>query len=104
MPRPDQNGSHRMADDSLLALSNTLIGGRFAVDTSQILLEAGGGIPAYLALDRSASDGRRVALAVSRDASPRMRPLKILTDPIDNLMVPLGHGVAPLQGGKGEGY
>jgi eukaryotic-like serine/threonine-protein kinase len=93
-----------MADDSLLALSNTLIAGRYAVDTSQILLDAGGGIPAYLARDRLAADGKRVALAVSRDASPRARALNILVDPIDNLMVPLGHGLAPFPGGKGEGY
>jgi hypothetical protein len=93
-----------MAEDSLLTLSNTLIDGRFAVDTSQILLDAGGGIPAYVARDRLASDGRRVALAVSRDASPRARPLRILTEPVDNLMVPLGQGRAPLAGGTGEGY
>jgi hypothetical protein len=93
-----------MADDPRLAFSNTLIAGRFAVDTSQVLLEAGGGIPAYLARDRLAADGKRVALAVSRDASPRARALQVLVDPIDNLMMPLGHGVAPLPGGKGEGY
>src|SRR5471032_1543739 len=92
-----------MADDSLLALSNTLIAGRYAVDTSQILLDAGGGIPAYLARDRMASDGKRVALAVSRDASPNARALRLLTEPIDNLMVPLAHGIAPLPGGNGEG-
>ncbi len=89
---------------SLLTLSNTLIGGRYAIDTSQVLLDAGGGIPAYLARDRLAADGRRVALSVSRDASPNARALRMLTDPIDNLMVPLGHGLAPLPGGRGEGY
>jgi hypothetical protein len=93
-----------MAEDSLLALSNTLIAGRYAVDTSQVLLDDGGGLPAYLARDRVAADGRRTALAVSRDASPRARALRILADPIDNLMTPLGHGVASLPGGKGEGY
>ncbi len=93
-----------MADDLTLPLSNNLIDGRFAVDTSQILLDAGGGLQAYLARDRLVSDRRRVALAVSRDASPRLRALKILTDPVDNLMVPLGHGIAPLPGGKTDGY
>jgi hypothetical protein len=93
-----------MADDTFLALSNSLIAGRFAVDTSQAMLEAGGGLQAYVARDRLASDGRRVALAVSRDASPRARHLKVLTELVDNLMVPLGHGVAPLAGGKGTGY
>ena len=93
-----------MADDSFLAPSSTLIAGRFAVDPAQALLDAGGGLPAYLARDRMAADGRRVALAVSRDASPRARHLKILNELVDNLMVPLGHGVAPLQAGKGVGY
>ena len=93
-----------MADDLFLALSNTLIAGRFAVDASQVLLDAGGGLPAYLARDRMAADGRCVALAVSRDASPRARPLRVLNELVDNLMVPLGHGVAPLPAGKGVGY
>jgi hypothetical protein len=93
-----------MADDSILALSNSLIAGRYAVDTTQALLDAGGGIPAYLARDRMASDGKRVALLVSRDASPNLRALRVLTEPVDNLMVPLGHGIAPLPGGNGEGY
>jgi hypothetical protein len=93
-----------MSDNALLQQSNGLIAGRFAVDTSQVLLDAGGGIPAYLAYDRLAADGKRVALAVSRNSSPRAHHMTILVDPIDNLMVPLGHGVAPLAGGKGEGY
>jgi hypothetical protein len=93
-----------MADDSLLALSNTLIAGRYAVDTSQPLPDAGGGLPAYLARDRLAANGNRVALAVSRDASPRAGALSVLLEPIDNLMVPLGHGVAPMPGGKADGY
>ena len=87
-----------MADNALFAPSGSLIAGRFAVDTGQGLLDAGGGLPAYAARDRMASDGRRVALAVSRDASPRSRHLTLLTEPIDNLMTPLGHGVAPMTG------
>ena len=93
-----------MADDSFLPLSNDLIAGRYAVDTAQVLLDAGGGLPAYVARDRLSAEGRRVALAVSRDASPRTRHLKVLNELVDNLMVPLGHGVAPLAGGKGKGY
>src|ERR1700761_83513 len=93
-----------MADESLLALSNNLIAGRYAVDTTQVLPEAGGGLPAYLARDRMASDAKRVALAVSRDASPRLRHMQSLDESIDYLMMPLGHGIAPISGGKGEGY
>jgi hypothetical protein len=93
-----------MADNARLARSTGLIDGRYAVDTSQPLPDAGGGIEAYAARDRMASDGKRVALVVSRTASPPDRALRLLTDPIDNLMTPLAHGVAPLAGGKGEGY
>jgi eukaryotic-like serine/threonine-protein kinase len=89
-----------MADD----FPNTLIAGRFAVDTNHPLPDAGGGLPAYMAADRQFMSARRVAVAVSRDACPRLKPLLALGDPIDNLMVPLGHGVAPAPGGKGEGY
>ncbi|HET6307587.1 MAG TPA: hypothetical protein VFG12_10405, partial [Rhodopila sp.] len=93
-----------MADGLFIARSNTLIGGRFEVDTAQSLADAGAGVPAFVARDRMAADGRRVALAVSRDASPRAKPLRILNEHIDNLMLPLGHGVAPLAAGKGVGY
>jgi eukaryotic-like serine/threonine-protein kinase len=93
-----------MPDESQPSLSSALIAGRYAVDTSQVLVDAGGGLPAYLARDRMAADGKRAAIAVSREASPRVRALNLLTEPIDSLMVPLGHGVAPLAGGKGDGY
>ena len=93
-----------MSDNTFLTLSNALIAGRYAVDTAQSLPHAGGGIPAFLARDRLAGDDRRVAIAVSRDHSPRLRHLKILVDPIDSLMVPLGYGSAPLAGGRGTGY
>jgi hypothetical protein len=89
-----------MADDPV----NTLIAGRFAVDTSRSLPEAGGGVPAYLAADRQLVAVKRVALAVSRDAPPRVKPLLALTEPIDNLMTPLAHGMAPAPGSRGEGY
>ena len=79
--------------------ANGPIAGRYAVDTAQVLLDAGGGLTAYLARDRMAADARRVAIAVSRDASPRVRHLKLLSDAIDNLRTPLGHGPALLSGG-----
>ncbi len=84
--------------------TNGPIAGRYAVDTAQVLLDAGGGLTAYLARDRMAADARRVAIAVSRDASPRARHLKLLPDAIDNLMTPLGHGPALLPGGRTEGW
>lgn len=92
-----------MSDSPHAPRSDTLIAGRFAVDTSVALPDAGGGIPAYLARDRLGADAKRVALQISRDASPRARTLKTINDPIDNLLVPLGYGSAPLAGGKGQG-
>ena len=89
-----------MPDDT----TSTLIGGRFAVDPSHALPDFGGGLPAFAAGDRLAPSARRVALQVSRDASPRAKPLLTMGDPIDNLMVPLGHGVAGAPGGKGDAY
>lgn len=90
--------------DEFFALSNSLIAGRYAVDIAQTLPDAGGGVAAYLARDRMASDGKRVALAVSRTLSPRVNHLNGLDEAVDNLMSPLGHGMAPLAPGKGEGY
>jgi hypothetical protein len=89
-----------MADDP----GSALIAGRFAVDPNHPLPEAGGGIPAFLAADRQSVAVRRVALAVSRHAPPRVKPLLTLDEPIDNLMTPLAHGVAPAPGGRGDGY
>lgn len=89
-----------MAEDS----THTLIAGRFAVDPGHVLADAGGGLPAYLARDRQAADAARVALLVSRDASPRIGALESVVDSIDNLMTPLGHGVGVGPGGKGEAY
>ena len=84
--------------------TNNLIDGRFAVNPAHALPDFGGGLPAFAAADRLAPSARRVAIQVSRDASPRTKPLLTLGDPIDNLMVPIGQGVAGAPGGKGEAY
>jgi hypothetical protein len=91
-----------MADDS--PPTKGLIAGRFAVDASVSLPDAGGGLPAFMARDRQAADSARVALLVSRGHSPRANALSALSDPIDNLMGPLGHGIAAAPGGKSEAY
>jgi hypothetical protein len=90
--------------DEFFPTSNSLIAGRYAVDVSETYPDVGGGVPAFVARDRLASDGKRVALAVARTLSPRFKHLSSLDEPVDNLMSPLGHGMAPLAGGKGEGY
>jgi hypothetical protein len=84
--------------------ANTLIGGRYAVDASHKLPDSGGGLPAFAAADRQGPSARLVAIQVSRDACPRAKSLQALGDPIDNLMVPIAHGVAGAPGGKGEAY
>lgn len=89
-----------MADDP----TPPLIASRFAVESTKALADAGGGLPAYVAHDRLAANANRVALMISRNASPRLGALEALIDPIDNLMAPLGHGVASGPGGKGEAY
>ena len=66
--------------------------------------DGGGGLPAYRARDRLAADALHLALMVSRDASPRGNAIRALTEPIDNLMTPLGQGVAPLAAANGEGF
>jgi hypothetical protein len=80
-----------------------LIADRYSVELSQPQPELGGGLPAFGAIDHKGGEARLVALAVSRHASPRLRCLQLLQRPIDNLMVPVGHGVGPRSGG-GQGY
>ncbi|HQT78194.1 MAG TPA: hypothetical protein PLD10_14155 [Rhodopila sp.] len=90
-----------MSDGLSPAQASDLIDGRYAVDTARPLPHAGGGVLAFAARDRFLADAPRVALAVSRDMSPR---LEALMEPIDNLMTPLAHGVAPSADHKTEGY
>ena len=66
--------------------------------------DGGGGLPAYRARDRLAADALHLALMVSRDASPRGNAIRALTEPIDNLMTPVGQGVAPLAAANGEKF
>ena len=75
----------------------------YAVESTKALPDAGGGLPAYVAHDRQAANANRVALMLSRNASPRLGALEALIDPIDNLMAPLAHGIAPSPGRQGRG-
>ncbi|HYZ23499.1 MAG TPA: hypothetical protein VE690_15225 [Rhodopila sp.] len=93
-----------MSDALSLGEYADLIDGRFAVDTAKPLPAAGAGLPAFMARDRLMADAPRVALAASRDLSPRLDILETLTDPIENLMAPLGHGVAPSATRGVDGY
>jgi hypothetical protein len=84
-------------------LSHPLIAGRFAVDPSKPMPAAGGGLPTYLATSQDAADGPHIGILVARDASPRLDTLLAITDHIDCLMTPSGHGTGPAPGG-GEAY
>jgi len=90
-----------MANDS--ASPDTLIAGRYAVDPFRPRADAGGGLAAYLATDRQGGEASLVALAVDRYASPRRSALLALERAIDNLMVPVAHGIAAAPG-SGQGY
>jgi len=79
------------------------IAGRFTVDPTKPLPDAGGGLPAFLAASPNAADGGHIAIAVARDASPRLDALHRIRDHIDNLMTPSGHGLGPAADG-GEAY
>lgn len=84
-------------------LSDTLIAGRYVADPLCLLQGVGGGLTAYKASDQRNGDANLIALAVGRHAGPRLKALQTLDAPIDNLMVPLGHGIGPRPGG-GQGY
>ncbi|HVY15223.1 MAG TPA: hypothetical protein VHB27_08350 [Rhodopila sp.] len=76
-----------------------LIAGRFTVHPDKPMPEAGGGLPAFLATSQDAADGAHIGIMVARDASPRVEALRMITDHIDCLMTPGGHGVGPAPNG-----
>lgn len=86
--------------------SDGLIGGCFAVEAGQPLPGAGGGQPAFLALDRR-MPGRQglMAVLVRPDAPARAHPLgALLSHPIEGVLSPLAHGVAPGPGGRNAAF
>lgn len=93
-----------MADEIVSSKSPSLIAGRYAVDMAQPWADAGAGLPAFAATDRVGLEGKRVAIAVSRDASPRSRVLRQIEHPIDNLMSPVADGIAQTAPGGDERY
>lgn len=83
--------------------SAPLIAGRFTVDPSKLVADAGGGLSAYAAASPDAGDGLHIAIAVARAHGPRLDALERIRDHIDNLMTPSGHGVGPAPSG-GQAY
>jgi hypothetical protein len=83
------------------AMANeTLIAGRFAVDLSRPLPGAGGGLPAFAAIDRSGARDDLMALQVHPDAPPRAAVLAAAFENVAGLLAPLAHGPAPGPGGR----
>lgn len=82
---------------------DTLIAGRFRVETAVPLPEAGGGLPAFAARDERATDLALIAIQASRHAPARARALQMLTEPMEGMLCPLAHGSAPGPGGD-PGY
>lgn len=82
-----------------------IVAGRFLVDTTRPLPGAGGGLPAYAAAEKR---GRTdlMAVQVRPGRPPRAKPLAALLDaPIDNMLLPYGHGVGHQSaGGVGSAY
>ncbi len=83
--------------------SDALIGGRYAVDTTRPVPGAGGGLPAFAALDCQGGRTDLIAVQAARHLPPRARALQALSEPIEGVLAPLAHGAAP--GPKNEaGY
>ena len=78
--------------------------GRFLVDVTRELPDAGGGVPAYAASLRIGGDLPLMALRVGRQAPARPRLLQSLTSGIPGLLTPLGYGNGPPVGGQAGWY
>lgn len=77
---------------------------RFSVDLGRPLPNAGGGIEAWAATDSLDPSALLMALPVTRDAPIRADVLEPLKAPIDQLLLPVGHGPGPSSGGTPAYY
>ncbi len=78
-----------------MANPEDLIAGRYAVDPAAAMPSAGGGLTTFGATDQTTGDAGFVAVQVQKQAPARASALQALTRPIDGLLCPLAHGVAP---------
>jgi hypothetical protein len=81
-----------------------LTGGEPVVDLSRPLPQAGGGLPAFAAVDWRGGSQDLVAIAIARSAPARALVIQRLTEPIENLMAPRGWIVGPAPDGGQAGY
>lgn len=78
-----------------LTASENLIGGCYAIDFQQKLDAAGGGLPAYAAIDRRHGRAGLMAVEARPQAPPRAQALATLAQTrIDGVLLPLAHGPA----------
>ncbi len=66
-----------------------LIAGQYAVDWTRPLPGAGGGLASFAVTDRPTL----MALQVEHHLPARLRPLQMLTSPLEGVLCPLAHGV-----------
>jgi hypothetical protein len=82
----------------------SVAGGRFLVDVTKKLPDAGGGIAAFAATGRRLDAAPMMALRVRRDAPARARALQSLASGIDGLLTPIAHGIGPPIDGQSAWY
>lgn len=78
-----------------------LIAGRFIVDLSKPVPNAGGGLDAFAANDKTAALASLVALKIHRRLPARAQALQALSSPVDGILNPIARGTGFT--GNGEG-
>jgi hypothetical protein len=81
-----------------------VVGGQFVVDPARRLMDAGGGIRAYAAIDQRGGPTPLMALAVDRHAPARPKALHSSLTGIEGLAMPVGHGMGPPIDGRPTWY
>jgi len=87
-----------------VSTSVPLIGGQYAVDLSQPLPDAAGGLPAFTATDRRAPHRTLMAVPMKRHAPANILASQLSTDGITGLTLPLAHGPGPEIDGEAGYY
>jgi hypothetical protein len=78
-----------------------LIGGAYAVDTTRVLPGAGGGLPAFVAVDHRGGDDGLMAVQARPAAPARANVLPVLlANPTEGVLGPLAHGLGRGAGGE----
>ena len=92
-----------MANPAPPRSQESLIAGQYAVDVTRPF-PAIGALPAFGVTDQHTGRTDLMAVQVQRRHSPRLRVLQALTNPIDGLMSPVGHGAVPVPGPEDAYY